>query len=457
MFSLLGNATGSALVGAVAFAIVLLVAGFGYLQIIASASNNEIESLRDDKAFVAAESGLMMAAQWLFQQSGLPADTVTSSLNTDEILVTTKIFPISATQAEIRALAVTSKLPYTKQIRWTVTLGTIPAGSYGVYLDNAYILGGNTDGMRKSDYDGPIHSNTAIQLGNTGGGNVTHFNDRVTVHNIDPATNLPVFDASHGFGHYGNDYRYGVEASGGPTPWDAIFQSTYNPNASEIRADLNTSDSTNITVNANDSTVTFGVYGGIPYYEYRNTSNVLTQVLYDADTDLKLHVVNKGVAVSGTVKGRVTVYTDAGKDIYIPGNIVYEDFSLSSFSSTDTAGNRGYSVASTNVMGLFSGGNFVVANGLHNVTAQLFAVEDSTSTMRFVVDKNSTTFNLFGSFAVSGFWDPKQGNDQALFNQLWDRRRIAAPGLGYYRVDETGQPLNYLTYSNWNEVNIAGN
>jgi hypothetical protein len=115
-----------------------------------------------------------------------------------------------------------------------VTTSTTPGGSYGVYMDNAYVLGGNTKGIRKRDFDGPIHSNTAIDLGNPGGGNECHFNSPVTVHNINPSTNQSVVDSSHGIGHYGNDYRFGVE--GGSGVWDDEFQSTYNPNSTVIVA-----------------------------------------------------------------------------------------------------------------------------------------------------------------------------------------------------------------------------
>jgi hypothetical protein len=202
--------------------------------------------------------------------------------------------------------------------------------------------------------------------------------------------------------------------------------------------------------------VTLGLNAGVPYFRYRNNAGNLTTVNYDPNTEVKLHIVNKGVAVSGSVTGRVLIYTDPGKDIYLPGNLTYADFSTTSFSNPDPATNSGYGMNSSNVMGLYSGANVVVAEGTHYVTAQLFATTTTESTLQFESDKkNKTGFYLFGTLAVNGFWDNKQGNDQATFSQLWDRRALAAPGLGFNTIDQSGSVVHTAIYSDWVEENTV--
>jgi hypothetical protein len=451
---------GSALVGAVAFSIILFIASLGYLQVVASSHNYETTGFWDDKAFTAAESGLLLGTKWLSQQQQsndpeYPFSFIASNprevyaLTSDGIPVSVSI-AFSHDTAEIRSIATTGMLTYKKQLSRKVIANPIQAGSYGVYLDNAWNFGGNTKGIRKQDWDGPAHFNTALLLGNPGKGNEDHFNGKVTLYNINPITNQPVTNPTYqSDGHFGNDYRWGVD--GGSGNWDEIFQSIYNPNADRIVSVLNTANKTDIVIHTADSSLTFGVNNGNPFYQYKNSAGTTSSVSYNPANDLTLHIANKGVSISGTVKGKVTVYTDAGKNIHIPANLCYDGIT----SMANWFANPDLAAINQNILGLYSGGNISVAEGNHYITAQIFATNQAGNTLFFENDKkNQTTFSLFGTLAASCYWDPKQGNDQATFNQTWDRRALSAPGLGFERLDENNTIVFNLNRSTWTELNF---
>jgi hypothetical protein len=414
---------------------------------------------------LAAESGLMLGSRAVLTQYGTfgfvsQSDMFGALLKganaIDEMDVVVNI-DVDGTTVTVSSIANNpSLLMYKKNVQWKMHMVplTYNSGQYAVYLDNAYQLGGNTKGIRKMDWDGPAHFNTALQLGNPGGGNETHFNGPVTLFNIDPSTNLEVFDPNNGTGHFGNDYRYGVE--GGSGDWDSEFLGTYDPFSQKIVSTLNATNVIDLSLNAADTNVTLGLSAGVPYFRYRNNAGNLITVNYDPGIDLKLHVVNKGVAVSGSVTGKVLIYTDPGKNIYLPGDLTYADFSTASFSNPDPATNAGYGMNSSNVVALYSGADLVVSEGTHYITGQLFATTTAESTLSFESDKkNKTKFSLFGTLAANGFWDSKQGNDQATFNQLWDRRALSAPGLGFNTLNQSGNVVYTAIYSDWVEENTV--
>jgi hypothetical protein len=455
---------GSVFISVVAFITLITIAMGGFLGVARNIVNQEVGELNDNKAFLAAESGLTLGTRAVLTQYGSfgfasQSDIFGTSLRgpnaINEINVTVNI-EVDGTEVTVTSIAENSSLLfYKKKISWKMQM--IPlmsnSGDYAVYLDNAYQLGGNTKGIRKMDWDGPAHFNTALQLGNPGNGNETHFNGPVTLFNIDPSTNQQVFDPNNGTGHFNNDYRYGV--GGGSGNWDSEFLGTYDPHSQKIVSTLDTTGKFDLTLNNADSNLTLGVNSGVPYFQYKNIAGNTVTVPYDSNTNVKLHIVNKGVAVSGSVKGKVLLYTDPGKDIYLPGDLTYADFSTSSFSDTTTATNSGYGMKSANVLALYSGADLAVSQGTHYITAQLFATTTAQSTLSFESDKkNKTTFNIFGTLAVNGFWDSKQGNDQATIIQRWDRRGVTAPGLGFTSIDQSGNAVYTAIYSAWIETNV---
>jgi hypothetical protein len=458
--------SGSALATIVPLTVIIAIGIAGYLGMARNSVTQETKETNDDKAFMAAESGLLLGSQMVlskFQPAVFTSqsDIFGPALRGDHALngmdVTVNI-AVSGSTVTVTSIAQNSLLvSYKKEISRTMnmTIGSISSGAYGVYLDNAYQLGGNTKGIRKMDWDGPAHFNTALKLGNPGKGNECHFNSPVSLYNINPETNLSVYIAGNGTGHFGNDYRNGVE--GGSGNWDEEFAASYDPLSSRIVTDFDTADRVDISLNAGDSSLVFGVTAGTPFYRYKKTNGTDTTVSFDTVGNLKLHIVNKGLAVSGSVKGKVSVYTDSGKNIAIPGNLTYADFSDTSFNSTNKATNSGYGLKSENVIGLYSGADYTVPEGTHYVTGQLYAVNKDAASLNFETDKkNKTKLYLFGTLAVNGFWDSKQGNDQATFQQLWDRRSLFAPGLSLKKLDKFGNPIttSTCTYSGWNEANV---
>jgi hypothetical protein len=453
---------GSALAPVLAISTLITIAIGGYLGLAKNSVNQECFSLNEDQAFLAAESGLLLGSKWVLSQNpAWPACQANedvfgnayrdgNAINGFDVTVNV-VF--SGKTATVSSSARNPSLPgYSKQISHDMVQTQISSGEFGLFLDNACQLGGNTKGIRKMDWDGPAHFNSALQLGNPGGGNETHFNDRVSLFNINPETNLPMIDLTHGTGHFGNDYRYGVD--GGSGNWDSEFQNTFDPLANKLMSAIDLGGTTELSLNATVNTLTFGVNAGVPYYQFTSPAGVLTTVTYNSGEELKLRIVNQDVSVSGSLKGKVTVYTDAGKSISLPGNLTYADFSTTSFSSTDTANNSGFNKSSSNVLGLYSGADIIIPEGTHYVTGQLFSTNPAGS-LRFLNDKkNKTGFYLFGTLAASVFWDSKQGNDQATFKQLWDRRKLCAPGLGFKEFDATGNQVVRTTYSNWNEANF---
>jgi hypothetical protein len=455
---------GSVLLSVIAFITLMTIAMGGFLAVTRNIVLQETVELNDDRAFLAAESGLTLGSRAVLAQYGTfgfgsDADVFGESLrgpNAVNGMDVTVAIAVNGTEVSVTSTAENpSLLVYKKRIAWKMQMVplTSNSGDYAVYLDNAYQLGGNTKGIRKMDWDGPAHFNTALQLGNPGKGNETHFNGPVSLFNVDPTTTLQVFDPAHGNGHFDNDYRYGVE--GGSGDWDSEFLGTYDPNSQIMAPALDTAGKVNLTLNAGDSTLTLGVSSGIPFYQYKNTTGTTMTVNYDSSAQTKLHIVNKGVAVSGSAKGKVVVYTDSGKSIYLPGNLTYADFSTSAFSDTSNATNHGYGMTGANVMALYSGADVVVAQGTHTITAQIFAAKTPGGTLIFENDKkNKTTLNIFGTLAVNCFWDSKQGNDQATFNQLWDRRSLSAPGLGFNSLTASRGVVYTAIYSEWIENNI---
>ena len=59
------NTSGSALVGVAALAIILSITAAGLIMVVTSASRNETIALNDTRAFLAAESGLLLGAKWI--------------------------------------------------------------------------------------------------------------------------------------------------------------------------------------------------------------------------------------------------------------------------------------------------------------------------------------------------------------------------------------------------------
>lgn len=188
MFQTLRANKGSALVGTIAFSIILFIASLGYLKVLASTRDSELESLRDDNAFIAAESGLLLGTRWQQLQawpaeyqfgsvntvySGLPLNGMTVEVK-DSIDINGRVFLISTAKS-------VPKLRYVKKIVWEVRSHPFDtnAFNYAMISGDTFSIRGNTlitqlDGITP----GAIHSNAAIDInGSASLGDSTHIID----------------------------------------------------------------------------------------------------------------------------------------------------------------------------------------------------------------------------------------------------------------------------------------
>jgi hypothetical protein len=171
MQKLIRNQSGSVLVASVAFSAVFAVMSMSYLQISTSSANNEMESLADSRAFLAAESGIMLGANWVTQQDPEPNKSVSdifsgSPVSANGIDVQVDILVNVAGDISVQATTRNADLPYQKiissQIRATTPFTKAVFGDGGVTV--------STNGITDS-YDsdkGPYNPLTAGKDGDVG-------------------------------------------------------------------------------------------------------------------------------------------------------------------------------------------------------------------------------------------------------------------------------------------------
>jgi hypothetical protein len=144
MQKLIRNQSGSVLVASVAFSAVFAVMSISYLQVSTSSANNEMESLADSKAFLAAESGIMLGANWGTQQRPEPQKPVPdifsgSPVQANGIDVRVDILVNAAGDISVLATTKNADLPYQKaissQVRATTPFTKAVFGDGGVSLE----------------------------------------------------------------------------------------------------------------------------------------------------------------------------------------------------------------------------------------------------------------------------------------------------------------------------------
>lgn len=452
---------GSALVSVVVFSVLLAISGAAYLGITTNSVNREVSGLNDLKAFAAAESGLLLGTQWLVKQTTWPTTDVPGIITTtvDGISVSVDIDE-DAGDIRVVSTSAVNGASYDKTLSWIVMQGEQSSGSLGTFFDDVMTFpGGNTHGIRKLDFDGPVHANSPIKIANGGAGNIPTFNSPVTVYNPSNTGN-----AGYGQGHFDNDYTKGVlVANGSPPNFDDVFLSTYDGSAQKKAVAFDATGGTTLTLSSSNNLVTFGVSAGTPTYTYTDVSNVTHTVSYSASAETKIRIAGGEVLVNGTVKGKVTLYSDApteahpNTDIRIIDDLIYDGFNVASFNPDDPNNNFGLGNNNPNILALYSGGAIKIdteKDAPRLITAQLFATSDG-QTVEFVIEKKKDVVNLIGTRSVDYYWDEKQGNDQTTFNFYWDRRQLSAPGLRYGQIDDNGNPMLTLSHSQWTETNRA--
>jgi hypothetical protein len=115
---------GSALVGAVTLTLIMSITALGFVQISASGVNHEQAALENEKAFQAAESGLLLGARWLMMQANWPTignnQPIVQDVSINDINVDVNYSAGANNTVLITSTASSARLHYTKRLTWVM-------------------------------------------------------------------------------------------------------------------------------------------------------------------------------------------------------------------------------------------------------------------------------------------------------------------------------------------------
>lgn len=508
--SKLTSEQGSILVATVAFTVVMAIAGSGLMMMSGNAVNHEQQTYRNDRAFLAAESGLQLGTQWLADTVNWNA-TIGSNVGRDPVFdgdiggIPVRVWlEMTAEGATLNARASTTDLEYDKRLSWVVAKAPNPA----VFINDI-------DTLTNTWFDGPFHSNTPLIF--------TAFSDSkadpalpyftngpVSVHNDTDHTGFPSGDyGGFGDGPSGNNYDFGIHVTSGggenaAQRLDNFFQSTYRHSQPELYLPASTAivEHTLLPLNHPPSTAPghrallfyhidpVTNWGRAAYFYYNESG--IRQSFYRYIHQQVLRAQND-VNVIGTVRGRTTLVTNPNCDIYPVGDLVYDGFVPQPDAEYDTYDNRdnyGIPADNTSILALVSGGN--ICFGFHKqemdpsgttlrpdttgesmyLTALLYAYEDDHSLVwrngcHFqwhpdLMDHEQFTYDLraIGGRVMDRFFNYTLTGGAAAnqkFRFFADTRindNFTAPGVpGFLSTGANGQEVNLIT-TNWSERNI---
>ncbi|MBF0431192.1 MAG: hypothetical protein HQK83_07945 [Fibrobacteria bacterium] len=392
---------GSALVGVVAFSLVMTIASASFIMLASSGVNDEVEAHLNELAFQAAESGLLLGTRYLrkkgnWQPSGTTTIKSNWNYNGFNVNITTMD---SLSHTWVVSEASNSKLPYKKRLKWMLEKKDLGEGTY---INNLYVSSRSTVGGGYFDnvvIDGPMHSNSPIVVSSVSK-NVRFMNGQVEAHNMlgnyqfdwdEPSKQMTYEEGkSEAWGNYGdgriNNYDYGIyvhsEQQGTDEGADIDVHMTdvflhsqdslyvddyYAPDITldSSYADLNDVNDESI---ARRPTIEFKSDGSALYYTWGyDGSNWSVNKDSLTAAQIKgnlLRVPASDVNVLGVVNGDISVMTDSGYSIHAVGNLKYNDFDKSQFGNWDASTpedgwnnstNYGIPTNSDDIVGLISG------------------------------------------------------------------------------------------------------
>jgi hypothetical protein len=501
--------SGSVLVGVVTVAILMGIASVGYLTMTGTTVNNEAEGLDNERAFFAAESGLLVGTRWLRDSAnwyGLPSG-VTNVYDTSMNGMAIDVDVVSSSGVVVvQSDAVGGILTYTKRLSWTVDV----SNPYrpGVFINCLGPSGGvGGSGLNNTWFDGPFHANTPIYLSSVSnpgasGSGVYFVNGGVTTYNETAQENFPTGD----WGNYGSgnsDYDFGIfhhnlsQNTDQSAKLNDYFSSTFTHSQDSIYMPRITSQDVTLPV-ANEGpgrpVLVFGknktTNEGIATYYYYDGAGVKQEVTVAIDG--KVIRVPNNVSVLGTVKGQATLVTDPGASIYPVGDLVYDKFAPASQADYDDYDNsNNYGVGdlsySDDMLALVSGGDIyfeqtkrrfdegtkqLVATGVAKqemfLTAMLIASEpghgtwwvtrDGTRHGDIEINKYDYTLRAIGSRTLDEWYSYDAGGVQAnqMIRFFFDTRindGLIAPGVPLYQTNQGGNVL-LIFNGDWSETNI---
>ncbi|MBN1306858.1 MAG: hypothetical protein JXA18_03005 [Chitinispirillaceae bacterium] len=512
LFKALRNDRGSVLVGTVAFAIIMAIAGSGLLMLAANSVSREQEALDDDRALLAAESGLQVGLRWLAVTGNWDANHATGVANffNAEIgeMHDTVSLVIEDGDLVLKSRATRPDMDYFKEVSCTVERNEAPDRVFFNALDGV-------NGLDNIWFDGPFHSNEPIYINTSGSGDpnaVRFVNGPVTVTNVDDEGNL--LGWLYGTGPSGNNYDFGLQVDGlsedgmqGSTI-DPYFDNTFTHSQDSLVMPAGLTAAPFITLQQHHRTLLWPIRSTL-YFHVDPTSHIGNYTYYyNASTgapDIRsehgtingniIYAPGSDISVLGKVAGRATVVTDPGRDIYPVGDLTYDDFDKAiciEDAAYNSVRNYGAGFDHSNFLALVSGGNIRFEEGQEQymknpstgeiadigsnrtifLTAALIAtnpgkgiVWDTTSAGNISLGPGGIDYNIraVGSRIVNTFFNySKRGDPLAndRFRFFFDRRllgNLTAPGLsGLMRrswVDGNAVDL-YLLKTVWRERNI---
>ncbi|MCL2182930.1 MAG: hypothetical protein FWB85_05605 [Chitinispirillia bacterium] len=205
-----GGNNGSVLVGAVVISALMAIGVAGLMGVSRNTVSQEIEAHDDARAFLAAESGLMIGSQ-IFKTKGLsgfhPADS-SITVTHDNITVKVSLKPADPTNSDEDHMRLVSSanypgLPYFKELEWALKNNKPSSGDWGYFIDDP----STTPLRRTTVFDGPVHFNNSLLIPSS---DVPTFRGNVTINNKKNYGN-----SNYGIGKndYKNDYRKGMQGS----------------------------------------------------------------------------------------------------------------------------------------------------------------------------------------------------------------------------------------------------
>jgi Tfp pilus assembly protein PilX len=395
---------GSALIIATVMSLILSLAGVGYLMVVRSVSINETAAMEQDKAFLAAESGLLYATRYartlgtyfLKQTGSAPAP-----ITVNGYAVTMSISSNVATQHNtIMATVSNPTYHFKKTVSWKCN------SSYSTFsqLYGGYSANASTGWWTTNNFVGRFHMNNCLRLMNpvsnfysfSGGLVTTSCSDAVANafgnqnytsnwKGFNPGLDLPanvngdVNDFDRGVQIYNAGAAFYPDAAGsGHSLLNGWFKDAYLSDQEPISLPTNTNNDvltgsyTTLVLSSAPTTGTpefrtigpdSGNYrptlvyrgdGTADYYYFDGTNYTLKNIPYDG----KILYARQDINVLGKVQGRTTLVTADNKspvivaDDGMPG-LIYNSYNYmtKTIPSTDTS-----------VIGIISGSNICINN-----------------------------------------------------------------------------------------------
>jgi hypothetical protein len=382
---------GSILVGVISFSILLALAGTSFIQICSSMQNQEIQTQKNAQAFHAAESAVMMAANWLRNRTYFPMSgtfTPFSTISLNGVWVDVAIVANSNSDGAVTIIIEASAFNdptsrgtenFIKRIHCTVMQDDF--GRYNMFVNrladpNWAGYGGGKVFHGRFHWNDPTLrlalKNNANNPANQVGVGVTFLGDVTCANTIQSTSGGTDINLTGGSG---SNYSKGLkfrDANVDAAYADQVFKSSFSSTTEVIAIPaeitsfasgvFGTNDVVGLPISALDEgtgnahyrpTLTFSNDGSAEYSYYSSGSVVSFPI---ASVNNKILFCRNNLNVKGVVQGNTSVVTERLKSIAVVGDLVYTDNDIVTGQNAGESNNH-VPIASTNCLALVSGYN----------------------------------------------------------------------------------------------------